>query len=281
VTHLIERFTEFLKKGKYNSATIASYRNDIFVFYNHFRDYPQSKITDELIAEYLKLLDEKKSSRHEVIQAGKAIKLFYEVIFNRKLSIKATGKEKEIQTIDVLSQTEIKLLIDTVKNIKHKALLILVYNSGMKISEVIKLRISDIDFKKYTITLKHKNSKKDRLLRLSPNIVVFIEKYIKKYEPVDVLFPGSGGEGFYSSRNIQMFFQKALTESGLNKQATLNTLRHSFAVHSLEMGLDIHILQQMLGHTNIQTTSVYNQFVKIKTEQIISPLEKLDLEIPL
>lgn len=277
MTHLIERFTEHLKKGKYNSATIAAYRNAIFVFYNHFRDYSQSKITDELISEYLISISVTKSSKQDATQTGKAIKLFYEVIFSKVLNIKATGKIKDEHTIDILSKEELVQLFNSIKNIKHKLLIMLVYNVGLKINEVINLECDDIDVENNTITIKHKNSKKNRTLRLAPNLSQFIDKYLLKFNPTKVLFPGSGGEGYYSARNIQLFFQKAVLESGINKPATLNTLRHSFAVHSLQMGIDVHILQQVLGHNNIQTTSAYLQFVKTDFTQLRSPIENLDL----
>lgn len=277
MTHLIERFTEHLKKGKYNSATISSYRNAIFVFYNHFWNYSQSKITDELISEYLINIANTKTSKHDANQAGKAIKLFYEVIFSKVLNIKATGKIKEEQTIDILSKEELIQLFNSIKNIKHKLLIMLVYNVGLKINEVINLECNDIDIANNTIIIRHKNSKKNRSLRLAPNLSVFIEKYLLKFNPTKELFPGSGGKGFYSARNIQLFFQKAVIESGINKPATLNTLRHSFAVHSLQLGIDVHILKQILGHNNVQTTSAYLQFVTIDFSQLRSPLESLDL----
>ncbi len=277
MTHLIERFTEHLKKGKYNSATIAAYRNAIFVFYNHFRDYPQSKITDELISNYLLGLSNNKNSKQDAIQSGKAIKLFYEVTFSKKLNLKSTGKIKQDQVIDVLSHDELFKLFNSVKNIKHKLLLMFVYNNGLKVNEIINLEVEDVDTEANIIIIKSDNNKRKRMLRLSPNLNWHIEKYKLKHNPKKIFFPGSGGEGYYSARNIQLFFQKALFEAGINKHATLNTLRHSFAVHSLEMGMDVHILQKILGHSNIQTTTVYNQFVKLKMENLRSPLENIDI----
>lgn len=277
MTHLIERFTEHLKKGKYNSATIAAYRNAIFVFYNHFRDYPQSKITDELISNYLLGLSNNKNSKQDAIQSGKAIKLFYEVTFSKKLNLKSTGKIKQDQVIDVLSHDELFKLFNSVKNIKHKLLLMFIYNNGLKVNEIINLEVEDVDTEANIIIIKSDNNKRKRMLRLSPNLNWHIEKYKLKHNPKKIFFPGSGGEGYYSARNIQLFFQKALFEAGINKHATLNTLRHSFAVHSLEMGMDVHILQKILGHSNIQTTTVYNQFVKLKMENLRSPLENIDI----
>ncbi|WP_156511000.1 MULTISPECIES: phage integrase N-terminal SAM-like domain-containing protein, partial [Emticicia] len=149
MTHLIERFTEILRKGKYNTQTIAAYRNAIFVFYNHFRDLPQSKITEELIAAYLIDLGEKKGGNADAaLQAGKAIKLFYEVIFNRKLGIKANGESKAESLPEILTEDEVKKLISVLENLKHKALMSIIYAAGLKLSDVLNLKVTDINFNK-------------------------------------------------------------------------------------------------------------------------------------
>ncbi len=274
MTHLIERFTELLKKGKYNSATIAAYRNAIFVFYNNFRDYPQNKFTDELISEYILNLS-KKTNPQVAAQTGKAIILFFDKIYNRKLNIKATGKIKEEQSIEILSKSELQTLLSSIKNLKHKLLLIMIYNNGLKVNEAINLKVGDIDTENNTIKIDADQPKKSRLLRLSPALNGLIEEYKQKYKPSDVFFPGSGGIGHYSARNIQLVFQKALKEAKIEKAAKLTTLRHSFAVHSLENGISINHLQKILGHSNIQTTSFYATFAKIELQNIRSPYEDL------
>jgi integrase/recombinase XerD len=274
VTHLIERFTEILKKGKYNSATIAAYRNAIFVFYNNFRDYPQNKFTDELISEYILGLSQK-SNPQLAAQSGKAIILFFDKIYNRKLNIKATGKLKEEQNIEILSKEELKTLFSSIKNLKHRLLLSIIYNNGLKVTEAINLRIEDIDTENHTIKVDSDQPKKARLLRLSPFLNPAIEEYLSKYKPSEAFFPGSGGVGFYSARNIQLVFQKSLKGANIDKPAKLTTLRHSFAVHSLENGVAINVLQKILGHSNIQTTSFYMQFVNVKLANVKSPFEDI------
>ncbi|MCR9065291.1 MAG: site-specific integrase [Cytophagales bacterium] len=276
MTHLIERFTEHLKSGKYNQQTIVAYRNAIFVFYNLVRDMPQSKITDEFIGAYLKDLTEKKD-KSEAMQAGKALKLFYEVIFNRKLGIKSTGDSKEEKLPEILSKEEIKKLLYTVTNVKHKALLLLIYNSGLSISEAINLRVEDLDIENRMISIWDKERVECRRLSLAPNIIDFIKRYFVKEKPTDVLFPGEKGTP-YSSRNVQLFFQSALKKAGLEeKNATVHTLRHSYAVHALEAGMDIHILQHILGHKFLQTTSVYNQLAVIDLTKLRNPIADINL----
>jgi integrase/recombinase XerD len=277
VTHLIERFTEYLKTGKYNSSTIAVYRNAIFVFHNHFWNLPQSKVNDDLVGSYLIELGEKKDPA-EVIQAGKAIKLFYEVIFNKKLNIKANGESKNDKLPVVLNKEEVRRIFEALKNIKHKALLLLVYNSGLKISEVLTLKVEDINFEERSITLVGDEEKPDRVLRIAPICLDFIRRYMRKHSPKDILFPGEKGKP-YSSRNVQLFFRAALKNSGVKKDATVHTLRHSYAVHSLEAGMDIHILKEILGHKLLQTTSIYNQMIDLRMAELRSPLEDIGLTV--
>jgi integrase/recombinase XerD len=272
VTHLIERFTELLKKGKYNSNTIIAYRNVIFVFYNHFRDYPQTKISDDVISDYITEIG-RKHSNVEAMQVGKALKLFFEVIFNRELNLTSTGKPKEEVQIDLFSQLELQKLFDNIKNPKHKLLVMMVYAHGLKINEVINIEKNDVDLESGILIIRNNMPKKNRRLKLSSAILPAIEAYLEKYQPIKYFFSGSGGDKKYSARNIQLFFQKAILEADLDKNTSLNTLRHSFAVHSLERGLDIHILKEILGHSNLQTTAHYVQFAEIKIEAIASPLD--------
>lgn len=257
--------------------TIAAYRNAIFVFYNHFRDYPQSKITEDVIANYLVELALKKNNQQETIQAGKAIKLFFEVIFSKKLNIKASGEYKNTKEIEILSLSEIKSLFSGIKNLKHKTLLIVIYNSGLRISEAINLMVSDVDFENKIINIIDEETKIKRAVGLSSTAEKYLKQYFDKFSPDNYLFPGEKGNA-YSSRNIQLFFQTALKNSNIGKYATVHTLRHSFAVHSLEMGIDLHLIKEILGHKYLQTTSVYTSLANIKIEKLRSPIENLQLE---
>jgi site-specific recombinase XerD len=277
VTHLIERFTEILKKGKYNSQTIAAYRNAIFVFYNHFRDLPQSKINEELISAYLfELGDKKGGSTDATLQAGKAIKLFYEVIFNRKFVIKANRESKSDKLPEILTELEVAKIISVLDNLKHKALMSIIYAAGLKLRNVLNMKITDIDFDKGEIIVMPTKSEKGRTLMLPKKLVPILKAYLKKYNPQHLLFDGENGKT-YSPRSVQVVFQQAMVKGKIEKDASVHTLRHSYAVHCVERGMDIHLLQTILGHKYLQTTSIYNQIAQVELVNIRSPFEDLDI----
>lgn len=277
MTHLIERFTELLRKGKYNSQTIAAYRNAIFVFYNHFRDLPQSKITEELISAYLKDLSEKKGGSVDAsLQAGKAIKLFFEIIFNKKLGIKANGESKSESLPEILNEKEITQIIAVLDNLKHKALLSIIYAAGLKLSDVLNLKLRDVDFEKREICVAASKTDKGRILMLPKKLLPILNAYIEKYKPSELLFGGENGKT-YSPRSVQLVFQQALAKSKIEKDASVHTLRHSYAVHCLERGMDIHLLQEILGHRYLQTTAIYNQLAQVELVNIRSPFEDLEM----
>lgn len=274
MTHLIERFTEILRNGRYNSTTIAAYRNAVFIFFNKYSNYPLHRYNEELVSKYILDLA-KKDSPKKAAQAGKAIILFFDKIYNKKLNIKATGKYKEEHNLVIFTKEEVKRLINSLTNIKHKLILSIVYNNGLKVTEVVNLKVEDVDLENERITIASNNPEKERVLRLSHKIKPLFDQYFEKHKPTDSLFPGSGGKGQYSPRNIQLIFHKALSNSGIEKKGNLTTLRHSFAVHSLEAGTSVNLLQKILGHSNVQTTSVYNNYVDVKIEDIRSPFEDI------
>jgi integrase/recombinase XerD len=277
VTHLIERFTELLKKGKYNSVTIAAYRNAVFVFYNHFRDTPQHKLTDEVVSAYLTDLATKKGDSTDAAkQAGKAIKLFFEMMLNRKLNIKATGEMKENTLPVILTEEEVVKLLNSLENTKHKALMAIIYAAGLRLSEVLDMKVSDLDFEKSIIKISPTSKEKGRDVMMATSLKPFLQNYLAKSNPTDLLFGGENGKS-YSARSVQLVFQQALKKAHIDKDASVHTLRHSFAVHFLERGLDIHHLQEMLGHRYLQTTAIYSQLSKIEFINFRSPMDDLGL----
>lgn len=173
----------------------------------------------------------------------------------------------------VLSATEVSLLLGSVSNIKHRAALTLIYSAGLRISEAVRLRVQDLDAERGTIHVRQAKGRKDRYTLLSQTAYKLLEEYIRTERPRVWLFPG-GTEGRpITVRSIQHVFEKAKLLAGIQKPATVHTLRHSFATHLLEAGTDIRYIQELLGHASSKTTEIYTHVSIRDIRRIQSPLD--------
>ena len=202
-----------------------------------------------------------------------ALKLFYKEIHRRDISfeyLKVTQRENKLPV--VLSKTETIRLIENTNNLKHKAILSLIYSAGLRIGELLELKKEDIDSERMLIHIKGAKGKKDRYTILSNKVLLLLRDYYKEYKPKMYLFEGQKG-GKYSSESAGQLFKRALKKAKINKSATLHTLRHSFATHLLEDGISIAHIQKLLGHNNISTTLIYTHIAKDSIQNIKSPLD--------
>lgn len=165
-------------------------------------------------------------------------------------------------------------MLNSIQNIKHKAILLLIYSAGLRLSEVIEMKLTDIDSKRMLIRIAQSKGKKDRYIMLSNKLLIILREYYKEYRPKEYLFEGQKG-GKYSARSVQAIFKEALIKSNINKKASVHILRHSFATHLLEAGTDIRMIQQLLGHCSIKTTQIYTQVSSSNIAKVISPYDSL------
>lgn len=175
---------------------------------------------------------------------------------------------------NVLSQREVKRLFDSVDNLKHKVMLLLGYAAGLRVSEVVSLRLSDIDSGRMVIHLKAAKGKKDRCVMLSDVLLEHLRLYYKAYRPKEWLFEGQSHD-HYSTRSVQKIFQTAKAQAGITKEVSFHALRHSFAMHLHEAGTDIRIIQELLGHTSSKTTERYTHVSNRTIQRVKSPLDNL------
>lgn len=189
-----------------------------------------------------------------------------------KLEIKRPNKDKKLPS--VLSKSEVKSLLNNTKNIKHKALLSLIYSAGLRIGEALNLRLHDIDFERGLIHIRAGKGRKDRYTLLSNNLIPLIQSYVNHYDPSNYLFEGRHGQQ-YTQVSAREIFKKSLRNSGIIKKATLHTLRHSFATHLLESGTDIRYIQELLGHYSPKTTMIYTHVSTISLKEIKNPFDNL------
>ena len=176
----------------------------------------------------------------------------------------------------VLSQKEIYKLIKVTVNIKHKTILLLIYSAGLRLGELLNLKLSDIDSNSLKIHIRNSKGKKDRYIMLSKNVLKLLREYYNSYTPKEYIFEGQYG-GKYSPTSVQNIFRASLKKTGIKKKATVHTLRHSFATHLLDNGTDIRYIQELLGHKRLETTQIYTHISSYSINKIKSPADNLDL----
>jgi Site-specific recombinase XerD len=173
-----------------------------------------------------------------------------------------------------LTKSEVKKVLEATLNIKHKAILTTIYSCGLRLSELIELKISDIKTEENILLVRQGKGNKDRVVTLSSKLIELLREYYKMYKPKVYLFEGSRG-GKYSKRSVQQIMKYSVEKSGINSPATVHSLRHSYATHLLESGIDIRIIKELLGHSNIKTTEIYTHITDVNKNKIKSPLDYL------
>jgi site-specific recombinase XerD len=220
---------------------------------------------------------ERKVSTSYQNQAINAIKFYFEKVLGGKratYSIDRPKKEKALPV--VLSEEEIVRIFKNIENCKHKAILMVIYSAGLRISECVNLKIKDIDSNRMQLRIEQSKGKKDRYTLLSSKTLNFLRDYFKVYRPSVYLFEGQFGNQ-YSTRSIQTIFQETVKKAGITKRVTVHSLRHSFATHLLENGTNLRYIQSLLGHSSSKTTEIYTHITTKGFDQLKSPLDHLDI----
>ncbi len=244
-------------------------------FINHFKNIDLNKINELDIREYLKLMVHQGKSSSHINQAINAIKFYFEVVMempNRFYAIERPKKSKKLPK--VLSQTEILSIINHTNNIKHRCIVSLMYAAGLRRNELLSLRLKDIDSERMVVNVKHGKGDKERITLLSKQVLLELRAYYKEWRPKEYLFEGSKG-GKYSGESVVKIVQRAAQRAGLKKHVTPHMLRHSFATHLLEDGVDLRYIQTLLGHNSTKTTEIYTQVAINRLKSIKSPLDSI------
>lgn len=229
------------------------------------------KIDQENIKNFLLHCEQKRISPQSRNLFLSAIKFYYHgVIKNpQKIEIQSAKKRKSLPT--VLSRSEVNKILGSLKNSKHKLILSLAYGAGLRVSEIVTLKVRDLNLEELTIHLKNAKGQKDRISIIPESLINELKNLIARKENNDFVFTSERG-GQLTTRTAQKVFEKALKISNIKKDATFHSLRHSFATHLLENGVDIRYLQEILGHQNIRTTQKYTHVTNPKIKNIKSPL---------
>ncbi|NMB83555.1 MAG: tyrosine-type recombinase/integrase [Ignavibacteria bacterium] len=266
----INLFREVLSLRNYSQSTIKTYLKAVDQ-YNKFVNL--QKPAQDSLYKFAVQLKEKNLSFSHIKNSVMAVKLYSEIIFNQKLNSDFLhGYRKERKLPDVLSIEEIKQVIDCIENLKHKTIISLIYSCGLRISECVNIKISDIDSKRMMIKIAESKGNKDRYVPISNKMLSLLREYYKQYRPKEFLFEGQV-QKYYSVRSIQSILKSALAKTKIKKSISVHSLRHSYATHLLEQGTDISIIQKLLGHKDIKTTLLYTQISKTQLTKINNPFD--------
>lgn len=265
-----------LLKG-YSANTIRNYCNEFHQLLRLLGDRDVNNVSKEQVMSYLLWLIEKKGcSETKVHTAVNAIKFYFEQVMKRpKEFYDLPRPKKPLQLPAVLATEEVINLIQKVTNLKHRAILMTGYAGGLRVSEIIHLKLKDIDSKRMMIHIHAAKGKKDRMVPLSHKLLETLREYYTAYKPREFIFEGQWG-GQYSARSAQQIIQDAKQAAGITKKGSMHMLRHSYATHLMESGTDIRIIQELLGHNSITTTMRYTHVSRKDIGKIESPLDKLD-----
>jgi integrase/recombinase XerD len=266
-----------LELKSYSRNTINTYINAFEVFRDHHYGRKLEDISKSEQEDYLLYMKNKGYSEATIHSAVNAIKFYYEeVVGLPRLFYDLQRPKKPVQTPDVFSENEIARIVKAIPGFKQKMIVMIAYGTGMRASELVNLRIHDIDSERMVINVRRAKGKKDRIIMLSPKLLVLLRHYYLQYRPKEYMFEGYNGK--YSKRSINMIIEKAKAAAGIIKGGSTHALRHSFATHLLEGGTDLRIIQELLGHTDIKTTLRYTQVSTKHIGTIQSPIDKLDFD---
>ncbi|MEO8772318.1 MAG: site-specific integrase [Ferruginibacter sp.] len=270
-----------LQLKSYSQNTIKTYKGEFCVFLGILKNRPAESITAEELKRYmLYCVNTLHLSENTIHSRLNALKFYYEQVLKReKFFFEIPRPKKQLQLPNFFNQDEITQIIKQTDNLKHKTMLMLAYSTGMRVSEVVSIKVMHVDSKRMQIKIVQAKGKKDRMVALSPVLLVMLREYFTTYKlPVDgYLFPGQKSSEPYSTRSLQLVLKAAKERAGIMKPGSVHALRHSFATHLLDKGTDVTMIMKLLGHNEIKTTLRYLHVTNRDVLQIISPLDGLDL----
>jgi integrase/recombinase XerD len=267
-------FQKRLRLQRYAENTIRNYVHTLNAALADMKKSGEEPVPVALIERYVSyLVEERKVSGSYQRMVVAALALFHELVLEQPIKLDHLYPKRRADTLPVvLSKPEVQRLFAVTENLKHKAILMTAYAGGLRVSEVIALKISDIDSDRMIIRISNSKGQKDREVMLSEVLLDVLRSYYKAYKPIEFVFEGQRG-GVYTARSCQQILKHALESAEITKPATFHSLRHSFATHLLEHGTDIRFIQELLGHASVKTTQIYTHVTDVQKNKLRSPLD--------
>tara|TARA_B100000809_G_scaffold265798_1_gene325785 strand:+ start:1266 stop:2420 length:1155 start_codon:yes stop_codon:yes gene_type:complete len=271
---LLNNFYLFLKGKRYSKSTIQTYTFFVADFVNFYTKKPLEEITSRDVELFIeKVFIERNysvSSQRQFISALKIFIIFYPHTKINDLVLERPKRSRKLPS--VLSQEEVLAIIQSTRNLKHRAILALIYSCGLRISELINLKLTDFHLERKQLIIKNGKGRKDRYVSLADSFLPLLSNYYHSYKPEIYFVEGQNG-GTYSAESVRQFLKKSCLKAQIKKNVTPHTLRHSYATHLLENGVDIRYIQSLLGHAKPETTMIYTHVKRKDLMAIQNPLD--------
>lgn len=276
ITPLRQRMIEDMQVRNLSAKTIAIYVDAVAKFAQFFHKSPDLLGPEEIRAYQVHLVQQKKASWSAFNIAVSALKFLYAVTLEKDWAVQKIPYAKKPKTKPViLSMEEVCTFFEAFSNLKYRILAMIAYATGLRHSEVLHLRVSDIDSKRMMIRVESGKGNKDRYVPLSPTLLAWLRAYWKIGRPASYLFPGKIPGMPLTKESVCRAIRRARRTSGISKAVNLRMLRHSFATHLLDSGTNIRIIQALLGHRSLNTTAIYTTVSSATIHATQSPLESL------
>ena len=273
--HLHEQYSKYLKGLRYSVSTINTYANFIEIFLDFLDNQPLEMVDNDTVRQFTERIVEDRSygisTHRQLVSALKHFADRFRTVGYDQLELKRPSKSQRLPA--VLSQEEILDLLQVTVNLKHRTILALMYSAGLRIGEVIRLELKDLDIDRRQIVVRQSKGRKDRHVMMAESLLPLILNYINSYRPGKLVFAGGNG-GHYSPGSIRAFLRRSCRLAGISKRVTPHTLRHSFATHMIENGVNLRHVQALLGHSKPETTMIYTHVAKKDLLRIRSPLDE-------
>ena len=273
----LEDFRKKLVFKRYSENTVKTYLDALRVFFHFFEGVALEELThrhvEQFCTDYILQRGLSLSYQNQVINA---VKLFYKHRFQKVMEVDVIQRpRREKRLPNVLSKQEVKLILEKPTNLKHRAMLSLIYACGLRRGELLNLTLKDIQSERNLLFIRQSKGKKDRVVPISNKIIEMLRDYYKAFKPQTWLFEGQFPNSKYSEKSLENVLKQSLAKAKIAKKVSLHWLRHSYATHLLESGTDLRYIQEILGHSSSRTTELYTHVSTKNLQQIRSPFDDL------
>jgi integrase/recombinase XerD len=275
----VDLLRRYLEENRYSIRTLESYLSLLELFFKYYNEKDPAEITQDEVSDFMNSFIVKLgfSSSYQN-QMVSAVKTYYEISGKGKVIPQIMERPRRGRALPkVFSKDEVTRILSAARNTKHRLLLWIIYSCGLRRSEATNIKLTDLDRDRGILHIREGKGRVDRIVPVSEKVWTKIDEYVAGYQPIIYLFEGQAG-GKYSVESVYNVFKKALKKAGINKEVGVHSLRHSYATHLHESGLDIRYIQELLGHRSSKTTEIYTHVSRRNLIAIRSPIEDLDLK---